>query len=183
MVGIYFTGNSGDPCDATRPCLTSLSLDRHSTPDALITSQIATKGGGPLIRWPLSASTAPPDTNTANDYTGTVTATGAYTVPIWKVQGAATDGTYYYFSGECPETAGTTDSDVPYCIHRPFPTTIRPLPPELHLRRAVLADPLSVALHAELLRCRRECQAPPDCQGEDEASAHCRTSHEKTRHR
>ncbi|MFF0033675.1 hypothetical protein ACFYS7_37075 [Streptomyces avermitilis] len=41
------------------------------------------------------------------------------------MQGAATDGTYYYFSGECPETAGTTDSDAPYCIHRPFPTTPR----------------------------------------------------------
>ncbi|WP_048910439.1 hypothetical protein [Streptomyces sp. NRRL WC-3744] len=121
MVGVYFTGNTGDPCDATRPCLTSLSLDRTSSPDALVTSQIATKGGGPLIRWPLNASTALPDTDTANDYTGTVTATGAYTVPIWKVQGAATDGTYYYFSGECPETAGTTDSDVPYCIHRALP--------------------------------------------------------------
>ena len=118
MVGAYFTGQTGDPCDAARPCLTSLSLDRSSAPDALVASQIATRGGGPLMRWPLNASTALPNTNTADDTTGTVTASAVYSVPIWKVQGAATDGKYYYFSGECPETAGTSDSDAPYCIHR-----------------------------------------------------------------
>ncbi|MFI1367470.1 hypothetical protein [Streptomyces griseochromogenes] len=118
MVGAYFTGSAGDPCNAIEPCLTSLSLDRSSTPDALVTTQIAEHGGGPLMRWPLNASTALPNTDTEDDTTGTVTASAVYSVPIWKVQGAATDGKYYYFSGECPETAGTTDSDVPYCIHR-----------------------------------------------------------------
>lgn len=120
MVGIYTNGAFGDPC-SPNPCLTSLSLDRSSTPDALVTSQIADQGGGPLIRWPLNATTALPDTDTANDYTGTVTASAAYSVPVWKVQGAATDGDFYYFSGVCPAYAGDQHSDDPYCIHRARP--------------------------------------------------------------
>ncbi|GHG20680.1 hypothetical protein [Streptomyces zaomyceticus] len=123
MIGIYSNAAAGAPCSDTSPatpCLTSLSLDRNGT-DSLVTSEFAAKGGRPVVRWPLNATDGLLETDGANNYTGRVTANAAYRVPIWKVQGAATDGTYYYFSGECPEYAGTTDSDVPYCIHRAKP--------------------------------------------------------------
>ncbi|MFE5911356.1 hypothetical protein ACFQ6B_20030 [Streptomyces wedmorensis] len=123
MIGIYSNAALGAPCSdtaPTTPCMTSLSLDRTGT-DGLIVSEIGAQGGRPLVRWPLNATTALLQTDTADDTTGTVAAAAAYRVPVWKVQGAATDGTYYYFSGECPETAGTTNSDVPYCVHRAKP--------------------------------------------------------------
>ncbi|KQX09506.1 hypothetical protein ASC82_26765 [Streptomyces sp. Root431] len=123
MIGIYSNAALGAACSdtaPTTPCMTSLSLDRTGT-DGLIVSEIGAQGGRPLIRWPLNAATALLQTDTADDTTGKVAAAAAYRVPVWKVQGAATDGTYYYFSGECPEYAGTTDSDAPYCIHRAKP--------------------------------------------------------------
>ncbi|MFH8713904.1 hypothetical protein [Streptomyces zaomyceticus] len=120
MIGIYSNAPAGSACTDTTPCLTSLSLDRTGT-DSLVTSEFAARGGRPVVRWPLAAADALLDTDGADNHTGQVTANAAYRVPIWKVQGAATDGTYYYFSGECPAYAGTTDSDVPYCIHRAKP--------------------------------------------------------------
>ncbi|MFI1658982.1 hypothetical protein ACH4ZU_29360 [Streptomyces sp. NPDC020472] len=120
MIGIYSNAAYGAACTATEPCLNSLSLDRTGT-DSLVTAQFAANGGAPVIRWPLNATDALLDTDGATNYTGAVTANAAYSVPVWKVQGAATDGTYYYFSGECPAYAGSTDSDVPYCIHRAKP--------------------------------------------------------------
>ncbi|WP_395297431.1 hypothetical protein ACF9IK_31300 [Kitasatospora hibisci] len=120
MIGSYSNG-SGD-CTATAPCPTSLSPDRNGT-DSLVTSQFMLHGGGPVVRWPLNAADALLETNGPNNYTGAVTANAAYRVPIWKVQGAATDGTYYYFSGLCPEFADSKieNSDDPYCIHRAKP--------------------------------------------------------------
>ncbi|WP_229811455.1 hypothetical protein [Streptosporangium pseudovulgare] len=120
MIGVYHNGNKGDPCTDTAPCLTSLSLDRTGA-DGLITSEINATGGRPVVRWPLNATDALLQTDGARNHLGTVTATVAYRVPIWKVQGAATDGTHYYFSGECPAYAGSTDSDVPYCVHWAVP--------------------------------------------------------------
>jgi hypothetical protein len=116
MIGVYYNGQSRAGCTDTAPCLTSLSLDRTGG-DGLITSEINERGGRPVVRWPLSADNALLETNTVNDYSGTVTAELAYRVPIWKVQGAAFDGEHYYFSGECPEYAGSDNADVPYCIH------------------------------------------------------------------
>jgi hypothetical protein len=115
MIGLYYNGDRGAACTDTAPCMTSLSLDRTGT-DGLITSEVATQGGRPVVRWPLSGNGLL-ETDTTSNSTGTVTADSAYRVPIWKVQGAATDGQYYYFSGECPEYAGSSDADVPYCIH------------------------------------------------------------------
>ncbi|MFJ5520418.1 hypothetical protein ACIQB4_25600 [Streptomyces griseoluteus] len=119
MIGMYYNGKPGDGCTDTNPCLTSLSLDRTGA-DGLVTSEFNATGGRPVVRWPLS-SNGLLETDTTDNSTGTVTATAAYRVPVWKVQGAATDGTYYYFSGECPDYAGGTDADVPYCIHRAKP--------------------------------------------------------------
>lgn len=115
MIGLYYNAAPGAACTDSVPCLTSLSLDRTGE-DGLITSEFAAKGGRPVVRWPLSGNGLL-ETDTAGNSTGTVTADAAYRVPIWKVQGAATDGEYYYFSGECPAYAGSTDPDVPYCIH------------------------------------------------------------------
>ncbi|MFI8324657.1 hypothetical protein [Streptomyces sp. NPDC085529] len=120
MIGMYSNAAYGTDCTDTAPCLTSLSLDRTGT-DSLVTSEFGATGGRPLVRWPLNATDALLDTDGATNYTGSVTASAAYRVPVWKVQGAATDGTYYYFSGVCPEYAGAQTSDDPYCIHRAKP--------------------------------------------------------------
>ncbi len=120
MIGMYTNAPAGAKCTDTAPCLTSLSLDRTGA-DTLVTSEVAEKGGRPVVQWPLHAGDGLLDTDGADNHSGSAEAAAAWRVPIWKVQGAATDGTYWYFSGECPETAGTDDSDVPYCIHRALP--------------------------------------------------------------
>ncbi|CAL9594409.1 hypothetical protein SUDANB58_05303 [Streptomyces sp. enrichment culture] len=115
MIGLYHNGAPGAACTDSAPCLTSLSLDR-SGEDGLITSEFGAHGGRPVVRWPLSDNGLL-ETDTASNSTGTVQAQEAFRVPVWRVQGAAFDGEHYYFSGECPEYAGSDNADVPYCIH------------------------------------------------------------------
>ncbi|MER7181545.1 hypothetical protein ABT404_19020 [Streptomyces hyaluromycini] len=122
MIGFYDNGIKGDPCTDLDPCMTSLSLDRTGT-DALITSEFRrSTGGAPIVRWPLNAADTLLDTDGTTNYEGTVHATAGYRTPVWGVQGAATDGTYFYFSGTCPEYADrdpndSATADLPYCIH------------------------------------------------------------------
>ncbi|MFC7814918.1 hypothetical protein ACFUTR_09735 [Streptomyces sp. NPDC057367] len=115
MIGLYHNGSPGAACTDSAPCLTSLSLDRTGG-DGLITSEFHARGGRPVVRWPLSGNGLL-ETDTASNSTGTVRAESAFRVPVWRVQGAAFDGEHYYFSGECPEYAGGSDPNVPYCIH------------------------------------------------------------------
>lgn len=100
----------------TTPCLNSISLapDRRSFVTAEYYSAAA--AGGRVIRWPLA------DTTTGLPETGVVHATEAYVSPIWHMQGAATDGTAFYLTGDCPGTppSGTDPNDW-VCIHKALP--------------------------------------------------------------
>ncbi|UFR04348.1 hypothetical protein KBP30_25685 [Streptomyces sp. Go40/10] len=91
--------------------------------DRLITTEFRrSTGGAPVVRWPLDSTDALLDTDGTTNYRGSVHATAGYRTPVWAVQGAATDGTYFYFSGTCPEYADrdpkdSATADLPYCIH------------------------------------------------------------------
>ncbi len=128
MIGLYANGAKGDPCTDLNPCMNSLSLDRTGT-DALITTEFRrSTGGAPVVRWPLNSTDALLDTDGTTNYRGSVHATAGYRTPVWAVQGTATDGTYFYFSGTCPEYADrdpddSATADLPYCIHWAKPGT------------------------------------------------------------
>ncbi|KUL46209.1 hypothetical protein ADL12_02775 [Streptomyces regalis] len=128
MVARYQTvpqGTNVRACAAAtgnKPCLGSLSLDRSKTPDALVSGEYRghdAGGGGRVIRWNLNDATALPEAD-GGASVGSATADAAYASPVFQMQGVATDGTYYYMSGECP-TGWVPDPDAPHtysCIHR-----------------------------------------------------------------
>ncbi|WP_229869337.1 hypothetical protein [Streptomyces inusitatus] len=128
MIGRYWTGDRQNPrgCQAATGswvCLGSLSLDRTGK-DVLVSGEYrspAAGAGGRVIRWPLNSSTALPESGSGAGI-ATSTAEEGYTTPVWAMQGVATDGTYYYMSGQCPPG---WNGDVPpdhedafSCIHR-----------------------------------------------------------------
>lgn len=127
MIAEYRTawgaGGGWVPCNSktgTKPCLNSISLAPDRTSFVAAEYYAPTDGDSPagarVIRWPLTDST------TGLPETGVVHATGAYSSPVWHLQGAATDGTAFYLTGDCPGTppAGTDPNDW-ICIHRALP--------------------------------------------------------------
>ncbi|MFD3907774.1 hypothetical protein ACFXOQ_11055 [Streptomyces californicus] len=134
MIGRYDipganTGGGCTPGQGTEICLSSLSLDRSSYPDALVSAEhvswlASVKGArGRVARWPLNADVALPKADDGSGI-GTTTASAAYTSPVWAIQGIATDGTYYYTSGTCPDSwwvpggPPVQDPASYNCIHR-----------------------------------------------------------------
>ncbi|MEV0838690.1 hypothetical protein AB0I55_03940 [Actinocatenispora sera] len=104
----------------TKPCLNSISLapDRTSfvTAEYFAPTDGSSPAGARVIRWPLT------DSSTGLPETGVVHASEAYSSPVWHMQGAATDGTAFYLTGDCPGTppAGTDPNDW-VCLHRALP--------------------------------------------------------------
>ncbi|MER6140470.1 hypothetical protein ABT174_10460 [Streptomyces sparsogenes] len=125
--------SDGAPADNPRACpggsgpvcLGSLSLDRSSTPHALVSGEYrghSAGAGGRVVRWPLNDATDLPLADSGATV-GTTTARAAYTTPVFQMQGVATDGTWYYMAGECPTAydPDPTDTGSYSCIHRARP--------------------------------------------------------------
>jgi hypothetical protein len=90
---------TNDPSAPTHPCFTSVSLDRSTTPDSLITTEYDDQGPqGRILRWPLDAATAllkpGPDS--------LVRPTQGWTSPVFRMQGAAFTGSHAVIEGLCP---------------------------------------------------------------------------------
>jgi hypothetical protein len=142
MIGSYALSGKGVGPECApgtgRLCLSSLSLDRSTHPHALVSSEHVTYKSssepsnirGRVVRWPLNADTALPKADDGAGI-GDTTASAAYTSPVWAMQGAATDGIYYYMSGACPTSWKDPDdgdpttpiptpdkTDAYSCIHR-----------------------------------------------------------------
>lgn len=134
MIGRYDidggpTGPQCTPSRGTEICLSALSLDRSSSPHALVSgehvSYAASQAGarGRVARWPLNSDTALPRADEGTGI-GTTTASAAYASPVWAAQGVATDGTYYYTSGACPSVQAqpgeppVSDPAAYNCIYR-----------------------------------------------------------------
>ncbi|MFF9848226.1 RICIN domain-containing protein [Streptomyces litmocidini] len=83
------------PNDVDVLCLSSLSIDRSTSPPSLISVENYAKDGGRIVRWPLSQLGASQPTQVSSYTTG-------YTTPVYNVQGTATDGVNFYMSGDCP---------------------------------------------------------------------------------
>jgi hypothetical protein len=130
LVARYHTGErSADPraCagESGPICLGSLSLDRSTTPHALVSGEYrssAAGAGGRIARWPLSDTHDMPRADNG-DAVNTTSATAGYSTPVFQMQGVATDGTWYYMSGECPESwvPDPTARGAYSCIHRARP--------------------------------------------------------------
>lgn len=153
MIGRYRTtasdGTACTPVTGTAPCLNSLSLDR-SGQDGLVSAEYyaSNAAGGRVIRWPLDAATTLPSTSDTSGV-GTSHATVGYTSPIWHMQGAATDGTYWYLAGDCPSGVGGGSGDsIDYsCIHRAEPNQA----PHVYTTSPVLTENLGYAPSAHRL--------------------------------
>lgn len=130
LVARYHTGERSDPPRACKGgsgpiCLGSLSLDRSTTPHALVSGEYrshAARGGGRIARWPLSDANDLPKADNG-EAVGTTSAKAGYSTPVWQMQGVATDGVWYYMAGECPDTwvPDPIARGAYSCIHRAQP--------------------------------------------------------------
>ncbi|RAS70886.1 hypothetical protein C8D87_1011187 [Lentzea atacamensis] len=128
LQGRYHTGDRGlDPRARSggsgRACLGSLSVDR--TGPALVSGEYrshAAGAGGRVVRWPLNDATDLPRADNGATV-GTATASAAYSTPVFQMQGVATDGTWYYMAGECPQSwvPDLIARGACSCIHRARP--------------------------------------------------------------
>lgn len=128
LQGRYHTGDRGlDPraCSggSGRACLGSLSVDRSGP--ALVSGEYRSHSagaGGRVIRWPLNDATDLPRADNGATV-GTATASAAYSTPVFQMQGVATDGTWYYMAGECPQSwvPDPIARGAYSCIHRARP--------------------------------------------------------------
>lgn len=114
----YYRYSDGKPCvsrSGPRPCFTSVSLDRSTRPDSLITSEYNARSGGRVVRWPLSVRSS----RLVESRGGLVRPMEAWRTSLRRVQGAAFSGRRGVISGRCPEGAppvsymggGTASSD------------------------------------------------------------------------
>jgi hypothetical protein len=85
----------------TRPCLTSVSLDRSSVPDSLITTEYSVKGGGRVLRWPLDVRTG----RLALARDRRVHPSVGWKAPVRRMQGAAFSARHGVVAGLCPPGA------------------------------------------------------------------------------
>lgn len=87
-------------------CLSSLSVDR-STSSLVSVESIGDNPAARIVRWPLAqlGTQLPAKVNSFSR--------GYHADPVLKVQGAATDGTHFYLSGDCPSSWHSGYS----CIH------------------------------------------------------------------
>jgi hypothetical protein len=130
LVARYHTGaRSDDPracAGGSGPiCLGSLSLDRSTATPTLVSGEYRSPragGGGRIARWPLSDRYDLPRADNGAAV-GTTSATAGYSTPVWQMQGVATDGTWYYMAGQCPEGwVPDPEARGAYsCIHRARP--------------------------------------------------------------
>jgi hypothetical protein len=90
---------TGDAAAASHPCFTSVSLDRSTVPDSLITTEYDDQGPqGRILRWPLDASTAL--LKAGSD--GFVRPSQGWLSPVYRMQGAAFTGGSGVIEGLCP---------------------------------------------------------------------------------
>jgi hypothetical protein len=130
MVGRYWTGATPDVACSVRtgnaPCLNSLSLDRTGA-DALLSAEHTRAGtatGGRIVRWPLNHTVALPRADNGAGV-GDSSAAAAYSAPVPAMQGAATNGTDLFISGQCPgdlaQEKPVEHPDAWTCIYRAAP--------------------------------------------------------------
>lgn len=119
-------GNVCTPLSGGDPCFTSVSLDRSSSPDAMVTTEYDDSGaGGRILRWPLDGSTA----LLAPSADGLVHPVEGWSSPVWKMQGAVMTGSHGVIDGLCPNgapavsymgggTANQFGGHDKYCLHK-----------------------------------------------------------------
>ncbi|MCX5341322.1 RICIN domain-containing protein [Streptomyces atratus] len=107
-------------CDGAIACLSSLSLDRSTSPPRLVSGRYGNAERTPpvdVIRWPIE--------HLGEGGTSPVKAEAAYAAPVHGLQGVATDGTYYYMSAMCDTghmgVTNPASEDAYYCIWQAKP--------------------------------------------------------------
>jgi hypothetical protein len=113
------------PVTGNDPCFTSVSLDRSSSPDAMVTTEYQSGSGGRILRWPLDGTSA----LLAPGSDGQVHPSEGWSSPVYLMQGAVMTGNQGVIEGLCPDGApavtympgGTSATDGPYnksCLHK-----------------------------------------------------------------
>lgn len=97
------------------PCLTSLSFDR-STGTLLSSEYVQSGAGGRLVEWPFDLAKGLPKTGSGN----TVTASAAWTSPVWGMQGAVFAQGSFFMSGLCPSSFANGYRESA-CVHKAEP--------------------------------------------------------------
>lgn len=86
----------------TRPCFTSVSLDRSSVPDSLVTTEYSAHAGGRVLRWPLDVRTSRLAVSRRDHR---VHPRAGWKSPLRRMQGAAFAARHGVVAGLCPEGA------------------------------------------------------------------------------
>ena len=109
----WYEGGGCANVSSVRPCFASLALDRAGS--SFVAVEHETRGGGRIVRWPVSSSGLP-----LLGADGRVHATEAFASPVWGMQGAVAVGGYFVITGVCPEYADNIGDgvDYPSCLHR-----------------------------------------------------------------
>lgn len=119
-------GNVCTPVTGNDPCFTSVSLDRSTTPNALVTTEYYEPGaGGRILRWPLNSTSHLLQTSAD----GLVHPVEGWSSPIYRMQGAVTYGSHVVIEGLCPDgepavsympggTAAVSGGFTKSCLHK-----------------------------------------------------------------
>jgi hypothetical protein len=100
----YYHYPGGRSCASrfgARPCFSSVSLDRSSTPDSLVTTEYSERAGGRVLRWPLDVRTG--RLSVGRDKRAHPTA--GWKAPVRRMQGAAFAARHGVVAGLCPPGA------------------------------------------------------------------------------
>lgn len=104
QIGTY-TFPSGRPCErrtGTRPCFSSVSVDRSTNPDSLVTAEYTTYQRGRILRWPLDISTGKLRVAKGKSW---IHPFEGWASPVRRMQGVTLYGNRGVVAGLCPEGA------------------------------------------------------------------------------
>lgn len=100
----YYTYAGGGRCDSlvgNRPCFTSVSLDRSTAPDSLVTSEYNVAHRGRIVRWPLDY----PSGRLLPSRDKKVHARAGWYAPVRRVQGVTISGNRAVLAALCQDGA------------------------------------------------------------------------------
>jgi hypothetical protein len=109
----YYRFADGFPCWSRlglEPCFSSVSLDRATVPDTLVTTEYNAKAGGRVVRWPLDARTG----RLRPAVTGkpVVVPVAGWRSPLRRQQGAVLYGRNGFASAACPPGVSATPAPL-----------------------------------------------------------------------
>src|SRR3954447_26574959 len=98
------------------PCCSSVSLDRKTTPDTMVTTEYNARSGGRIVRWPLDSRTG--RLRPVAKGRRTIVPIAGWKSPLRRQQGAAFYGRNGVVAALCPPGTSAAGSSSVSCLYR-----------------------------------------------------------------